>query len=196
MSFSFIFIGDTHGFIDDFKKQEEIISLFNPEFILCENLEDLSLDSKEKFDRVLKNKKISNMTSFDELNRLIKLGYNKKINLIGIDLPNFGFNKLLQNKIKNQEDLSVEEENKIEELLKLRENLHLKKILEYKEKTDKPIIILLGSWHLREHSLLRDSLTNYKIFFPCDKKGNLLIEPPKDKNITYCEIIKNEKDKN
>ncbi len=57
MSFSLIFVGDTPGFIDDFKKQEEIINLFNPEFVLCENLEDLSLDSKEKFDDILKKEK-------------------------------------------------------------------------------------------------------------------------------------------
>ncbi len=132
------------------------------------------------------------MTSFDEVNRLIELCYHKNIKLIGIDLPNFGFNEILQSKIKNQSDLSSDEENQIEELLKLRENLHLKKILEYKEKTDKPLIILLGSWHLRENSLLRNSLTNYKIFFPCDKRGNLLIESPEDKEINYCEITKNE----
>lgn len=192
MNFSFIFIGGTHGFIEDFIKQKEIINLINPEFVLCENLENLSLNSKEKFDNLLKNKKISDMTSFDEVKKLIDLCYNKNIKLIGIDLSNFGFNKVLQEKIKEQKELSPEEENKVEEILKLRDKIHLEKILEYKNKTNRPLVIIIGSWHLREHSLLRDSLSNYKIFFPCDKEGNLLIEPPTDKKINYCEIIKND----
>lgn len=194
MNFSFIFIGDTHGFIEDFIKQKEVINLFNPEFILCETLENLSLDTKEKFDNLLKNKKISNMTSFEEIKQLVEFCYNKNIKLIGMDLPNFGFNKILQEKIKNQQELSPEEEKEAEEILQVRDKLHLKKILEYKNKTNHPLLIILGSWHLREHSLLRDSLDNYKIFFPCDKKGNLLIEPPEDKEINYCEIVKNDKE--
>ncbi len=193
MDFSFIFIGSTHGFIDDFIKQKEIISLINPEFVLCENLENLSLDTKEKFEDILKNKTISNMTSFDEIKNLIELCDNKNIKLIGIDLANFGFDKTLQEKIKRQEKLSKEEENKIEEILRLRDKVHLEKILEYKNKTNRPLVIIIGSWHLRENFPLRNSLDNYKIFFPCDKKGNLLIEPQEDKKINYCEIIKNGK---
>lgn len=192
MTFSFIFIGSTHGFIDDFIKQEEVINSVNPEFVLCEDLEDISLDSKKKFEDTLKEKKISNMTSFDEVNKLIRLSYNKNIKLIGIDLHNFGFDEILQDKIKKQEKLSAEEEKKAEEILNLRDQVHLKKILEFKKKTNKPIVIILGSWHLRENSVLRNSLNNYKIFFPCDKKGNLLIEPPENKEIIYCEVIKND----
>ena len=190
MDFSFIFIGSTHGFIDDFDKQKEIINLVHPEFVLCENLENLSLDTKEKFENILKNKTISNMTSFDETKNLIKLCNNKDIKLIGIDLANFGFDFALQEKIKRQEKLSKEEENKIEEILKLRDKIDLEKIIEYKSKTKCPLVIIIGSWHLIENSFLRNALDNYKIFFPCDKKGNLLIEPTKDKEISYCEIIK------
>jgi hypothetical protein len=193
MDFSFIFIGSTHGFIEDFIKQKEIIDIIHPEFVLCENLENLFLDNKKKFRDILTNKKISNMTSFNEVNKLIELCYNKNIKLIGIDLPNFGFDSILQEKIKKQDKLTSEEENRIKKILKLRDKIHLEKILEYKNKTNFPILIILGSWHLRENSFLRKSLDNYKIFFPCDKKGNLLIRPSKDKEISYCEIIKNKK---
>ncbi len=193
MNFSFVFIGTTHGFIDDFIKQKEIINLINPEFVLCENLENLFLDTKKKFEDILKNKTVSNMTSFDEIKNLIELCYNKNIKLIGIDLANFGFDEILQKKINKQEKLSKDEEKKIEDILKLRDKIHLDKTLEYKNKTNRPLVIIIGSWHLREHSFLRDSLDNYKIFFPCDNKGNLLIEPGKDKKIEYCEIIKNDK---
>ncbi len=193
MDFSFIFIGSTHGFIEDFIKQKQIINLLNPEFVLCETLENLSLDTKEKFEEILKNKTISNMTSFDEIKKLIEFCYDKNLKLIGIDLENFGFDNTLQEKIKRQEKLSKKEENKIKEILKLRDKIHLEKILEYKNKTNCPLVIIIGSWHLRENSFLRNSLNNYKIFFPCDKKGNLLTEPQKDKKINYCEIIKNDK---
>ena len=71
MDFSFIFIGSTHGFVDDFIKQKEIINFINPEFVLCETLENLSLDTKEKFEVILKTKKISNMTSFSEIKKLV-----------------------------------------------------------------------------------------------------------------------------
>jgi len=193
MTFSFIFIGSTHGFINDFIKQKEVINSVNPEFVLCEDLEDISLDSKEKFQELLKKGRISDMTSFDELKELIRLCHDKNIKLIGIDMHNFGFDNILQEKIKKQEELSKEEEKKIKEILKIREQIHLKKILEFKTKTNKSLVIILGSWHLRENSSLRNSLNNYKIFFPCDEKGNLLIEPPQNKKINYCEIIKNDK---
>lgn len=192
MSLSFIFIGSTHGFINDFIKQKELISSINPEYVLIEALENISLDSKEKFEELFKNKIISDMTSFNEVEKLIRFCYEKEIKLIGIDLPNFGFDKVLQEKIKKQEKLSEEEEKEINEIIKIRQETHLKKILEYKEKTNKPLIIILGSWHLRENSLLRNFLNNYKIFFPCDEKGHLLIEPSESKKINYCEIIKND----
>lgn len=185
-----IFLGDTHGFVDDFIKQKELIDILNPKFVLCESLGNLSLDSRGKFENILKNKIISNMTSFEEIKRLIELCYNKNINLIGIDLPNFGFDGILQEKIKKQEKLTSDEEDKIKEILKLRDKIHLEEILKYKNKTNHPILIIIGSWHLRENSLLRKSLNSYKIFFPCDKKGNLLVGPSKDKKIDYCEIIK------
>ncbi len=192
MSFSFIFIGSTHGFIDDFIKQGEVISSVSPEYVLAEDLENISLDSREKFENLFNKEKISNMTAFAEVERLVKFCYEKNLKLIGIDLPNFGFNKILQEKIKKQEKLSEKEEEEINDILKIRQRNHLKKILEYKKKTDKPLVIIVGSWHLKENSLLRDSLNNYKIFFPCDGEGNLLIEPLGDKKIKYCEIIKND----
>lgn len=188
---SLIFIGSTHGFINDFSKQREIIEKINPEFVLCEELENLKLDSKEKFNNLFKNRKISNMTSFEEVGRLVKFCFNKKIKLIGIDFYNFGFNEGLQRKIKNQEKLTKKEEKEINNIIKLREEHHLSKILEYKEKTNKPLVIIIGCWHLRENSLLRKKLRNYKIITICDKNGKILLGPKKGEKIKYCEITKN-----
>ena len=188
MDFSIIFIGSTHSFIKDFIKQKEIINEFNPEFVLCETLENISLDTKEKYEDILKNKKISNMTSFEEVEDLIKLCNKKNIKLVGIDFENFGFNENLQEKIKNQEELSNKEEEEIEELVKERQKNHLEKINEFKEKTNQPIIVIVGSWHLSEDSPLMTKLNNYKTIFPCDENKKLVTEPTK--NISYCEKCK------
>ena len=189
--FSFIFLGDTHGFINDFIKQKEIIEIIHPDFVLSESLQNISLDSKERYIEILRTKKISEMVSFEEVNDLINLCNKKDINLIGIDLENFGFDKSLQKKIKNNIALSEDEEFKMNEILKRRSEHQLKMIKDFKKKTEKPIIIIVGSWHLRKDSLLMKSLDNYKVIFPCDSKGSLLIEPPKNKNnISYCERIK------
>src|SRR3989344_5812565 len=132
MSFSFIFIGSTHSFVDDFLKQEEIIELVKPKFVLNEELENLKLDTEDKFKEILEKKFISDMTSFDEVKKIIKLCFEKKINLIGIDFHNFGFDKNLQKKIKNQEELTKGEEERLNKLVEEREKHHLSKILEIK----------------------------------------------------------------
>lgn len=192
MDISFIFIGSTHGFIDDFSKQKEIIELEKPDFVLSEELEDLQLDSKEKFDELFKNKIISNMTSFNEVKKLVKLCFEKDIKLIGIDFRNFGFDEVIQRKIKNQEKVSKREEEEISKILKSREEKHLKEILYYQKKTKTPLVIILGCWHLRENSLLRNKLKNYKVILPCDKQGNFLFSPEGNKeDINYKEIISN-----
>ena len=192
MNFSFVFVGDTHGFINDFIKQKKVIENINPDFVLSENMQNISLDSKEKYEEILRNEKISNMVFFEEMKEIIEFCYKKDIKLIGMDLENFGFNDNLQRKIKNKENLSKEEEKDIENIMKKREEKNLEKIKEYQEKADKTIVILIGSWHLRENSSLMTSLNNYKVIFPCDDKGNLLIGPT-NKNISYCERIKCQK---
>lgn len=191
MEHSFIFIGSTHSFINDFIKQKEIITLLNPEFVLSEELENLKLDSGGKFKDILKKRYISEMTSFNEVENLIKLCFEKRISLIGIDFHNFGFNKTLQNKIKNQKELTKQEEEILKEITKKREKRHFSKILEYKEKATKPFVVIIGCWHLRKNSLLRKSLKNYKIIAPLNEEGEVLFEPRENKKIKYGEIISN-----
>lgn len=189
MNFSFVFIGSTHSFLDDFSKQEEIINLIKPEFVLSEELENLKLDSKDKFLEFFKTMNVSNMTSFEEVEKLARLCFNRKIKLIGIDFHNFGFDEELQRKIKNREELSKEDENKLNKIIRLREKHHLSKILEYRRKTSLPIVVILGCWHLREGSLLREKLKNYKIIAPLGGDGEVLFAPSKNKDVKYGEMI-------
>jgi len=185
-----IFLGDTHEFVDDFKKQKEAILRFKPEFVLYEKIEDISLKSKKDYLRIIGNKKVSNMTSFKEVERLVKLCYKKKIKLIGIDFKNFGFDKNFRIKIKNQEKLSKKEESKLEKIIKKREKRHIMFIEKYLKKTKKSLVVIIGSWHLRNDSRLIKTFKNCRTIFPCDRKGNLLIEPSGDEEVFYCEKIK------
>jgi hypothetical protein len=191
MDSSFIFIGSTHGFMDDFLKQKEIILAVKPEFVLCEELENLTLDSKERFEKLCKKREISNMTSFEEVEKLIELCFRENIKLIGIDFKNFGFDENLQKKIKNQENVSPKEEETLDKIMLLREKIHLDKILEYQKKTSKPLVIIMGSWHLREDSFLREKLENYKLILPCDRNNEPLFGPGEDKEVRYVEITSN-----
>ena len=182
---SFIFIGDTHGFLDDFEKQKEIIERYNPEYVLSERLEDISLESKKDYLKILNDKKISDMTSFSEVKDLIELCYNKNIKLIGIDFRNFGFDENLQKKIKNQQEPSTKEQEEIDKIIIEREGKHLGMLKKYKDKSSKPIVVVIGSWHLREDSPIFEYLESYKIIFPCDKNGNMIFEPTEE--ISWCE---------
>lgn len=190
-SFSFIFLGDTHGFIDDFSKQKEIIEKINPDIVLSETMQEIVLDSKEKYLEILNKKYISEMTKFGEVENIINFCFKKNIKLIGIDLKNFGFSKNLQEKITTNKEISKIEEEQINKILKKRAKYQLERIKKYKDESQKPILIIIGAWHLRENSLLMKSLDNYKVIFPGDKNGNLLIEPPKNKeDVIFYERIK------
>lgn len=191
-SFLFIFIGDTHGFVNDFKKQKEIVEQINPEFILMENLQNLKLISEYDYQLLFKRKRISSLVNFKRIRDIIKLSYIKKIKLIGIDFKDFGFNKNLQEIIKRKKSPNTKEKKEIDKILKKREKHHLKMLKKYEGKSNKPIIVILGSWHLRDDSLIIKNINNCKIIFPCDKDGTLLIEPPKNGEVKYCEKIKNE----
>lgn len=192
-SFSFIFVGDSHGFINDFKKQKEIIEKVEPEFILSEQLENNVLDSEQKYKTFLKDKKSSKMTSFKEIKDLVNWGYTKKIKLIGIDFENFGLDLKLRSIIKGKGIPSKEDRIEINKILSKRNIHHLKLIRKYSKLSKKPLVILLGTWHLREESLLMKSLNNYIVIYPSNEEGKLLIEPPKDKiKIKYFQRIKNE----
>ncbi|HEB47094.1 MAG TPA: hypothetical protein ENI22_01350 [Candidatus Pacearchaeota archaeon] len=188
-SFSFFFLGDTHSFIDDFKKQKEIIEEIKPDFVLYERLENHSLKTKEDYEKILRTRKISNMTSFDEVEKIIKFCFKKKIKLIGIDFKNFGLNKNLQEKVKKQLPLKGRK-RQLDKILKRREIKHIQMIKKYTRKTKKPILITIGSWHLKEDSKLMNAFDRYKVIFPCGGKGNLLLGPPEKGKVFYCERVK------
>ena len=191
-SFSFIFIGDTHGFLDDFLKQKEIISRADPEYVLSEQLQDLVLDSQEKYAAVLREKKISEMVAFRDVERLLRLCATRGIKLIGLDLPHFGLDATLMPVVKGQRSPSRKNHERIESILRKRQAHHLALIERYSKRTKKPLVILLGAGHLSEDSLLMRSLSNYLMIYPRGEKGEVLTQPPKEGVIiAYGERTKN-----
>ena len=184
----FIFLGLSHGFINDFDKEKELIEEIKPEIVLSEEMENNKLNSDEEYKNFLDNKTHSLMTSFEEVEKLAKLCKEKKIKLIGIDFKNFGFSKEVSHKLKEGQPFDSEEEIKINNLVKKREKNHLKEILKFKESSKKPILVFLGSWHLRKGGLLTKKIRKSKIIFPANKGGDLVFEPTKEK-IVYMEKI-------
>ena len=185
-NFSFIFLGMTHGFIDDFNKQEKLIEEIKPEFVLSEDMQNISLISIEDCSSFLQNKKHSLMTSFEDVKKLVSVCNEKEIKLIGIDFENFGFSEKIANKINSKEKITKEEEKEIEELVNKREAYQIKKIKEYENKSPKPILVFLGAWHLRSDGLIVSKIKNSKIIFPANKKGEMVLEPTEEK-IVYAE---------
>jgi hypothetical protein len=189
-----IFFGETHGFIDDFKKQKEILDEINPEFVLFEQLENHLLMSQEDFQKIISLKKISDMTEFNEIAKIVNYCYKKSIKLIGIDFKNFGFSKNLQEKVKNQRKITEEENLELLGILEKRTEHHIEIIKRYMKKTSNQLVIILGAWHLRNDSKLLNSFKNYKLILPCDSQGEILISPPKkNEKVFYCEKVKNGK---
>lgn len=191
MEFDFIFIGETHGFIQDFNKEKETIEIVKPDLVLSEQMQDMKLDSKKKMESLLEQDYFSDIVELKEVKDLIKLCMKHNIKLIGMDFKNFGFGKRLQNIIKSKINATKKDILNFEKIAKKREMLHLKMIKAAKKETKKPILILLGTWHLREDSLLMKELKNYIVIYPCIKKGEILMKPLKNKeDIRYCYKIK------
>ncbi len=189
--FSFVFIGDTHGFLNDFAKQKEVIESVNPDFVLAEQLQDKILDSSESVQNILNKKHISDLVDFKKVEGLIRLCAENKIKLIGLDLKDFGFNEKLKEIILGRKKPSDTEKRSIDKIVQKREKKHLSVIRKYAKISKKPLIIILGTWHLQENSTLLKALDNYVVIYPSDNKGNIVLEPPKkEMKITYKQKTK------
>ncbi|MEK6940849.1 MAG: hypothetical protein AABW49_03035 [Nanoarchaeota archaeon] len=189
--FSFIFIGDTHGFLDDFSKQKEIIKKTQPEIVLSEQLQHINLESPEDYEKIQQEKKISNMVAYEEVEKLIALCKEQSIKLKGFDLETFGFDKTLQEVIQGKRLPTHEEEQKIEEIVKKRTQHHLKLLKDNENTSQKPIIVILGTFHLIDEGEIVKTVKNSLLIRPTDKEGKLLLEPPETiEGITYTETTR------
>ena len=177
-----IFLGDTHCFIDDFKKQKELIDRFKPEFVLSEQLQEVSILNKKDY------QDNSYLKRFNEQNKLINLCNQNDIKLIGIDFKDFGFNKRQQKIVKGEIKPTKKDIIKIHILTNKRKKHHIFIVNKYLKLSQRPIIVIIGCWHLKEKSKLRKSFKGSKIIVPVDNNNKLLIGPKEINKIRYITI--------
>jgi hypothetical protein len=183
-----IFLGLTHGFLDDSKKLKEIFKKFHPKIILHESLENKKLLFSKDYTIFLNKKTHSEMTSFLGIEEIVKFCYKNKVPLVGIDFENYSFSKELRNRINSGKRTNLINEIRIKKIIRKREKHHIKLIEKYNNLSAGPILVCLGSWHLRRNSPIRKQFIGARIIFPADEKGNILTKPTKSK-ISYCEDI-------
>lgn len=184
-----VFITDAHGQVNTFEKIKEIIDKYKPVFVLAESLENNNILSEYNFTKIMKKKKISNMTSMEEVKELIKLCHKKNIKLIGIDFENFLIGRKLQTKINRNMNLTEDEEKELESLALRRENKHVKMIGKYLELSRKPIVVIIGAWHFRKNSQIRRTFDHYILYYLSNPKGEMVLGPTKEK-LEWKELIK------
>jgi len=183
-----IFLGLTHGFLDDSKKLKEIFKKFHPKIILHESLEDKKLLSSQDYKLFLSKKRHSEMTSFSAIKEIVFFCYKNKVPLIGMDFKNYLFNKELIKIISLGKKTNLINKIRIKKIIRKREAHHVKLIKEYAPFSKGIILVCLGSWHLRKNSPIRKQFVDARVIFPADEKGNLLTKPTKSK-IKYVEGI-------
>lgn len=165
-SFFIIIIGDTHGYMDDFKIQKEVIGKVKPDYVLYEQMNNKRLIKKADFLVILQKKSISIMTEVGEVKHLIKLCMKKGLPLIGIDFKNFGIGwaRKFKFKLDNNHEFTAKEKQCLDIIYNKREQHQLKTIRKYAKKGK--ILVITGSHHLRQKSPLIKGISHFLAILP------------------------------
>jgi hypothetical protein len=156
---SIYIFGETHGFADDLKYQEEILKEIHPEYFLYEMLEDVLLINNLQIKGFLQKKdseSFSVISLYGELKPTIRIAGRLNIKIIGCDIKNMGRKDdtfLLKKRLSPKEKIFEQD------LLKRREKHQAETILKYSHISEKPLFVSVGAYHLRKNSLLLKSLT-------------------------------------
>lgn len=173
-----IIFGETHGFLEDNKFQEEIINVFKPNLFLYEMLEETSLDTKEQIeDFLLKqdSEDFSIISTFGELKNTIDVAKKHNISIRGMDIKNM----LRKDKTFLTKFELTEEDVKIEErILKEREEKQKQQILLNLQEGNR-VFASTGAYHIRPDSPLLNLNLNYLVIYPA-YNGEQVFEPPVD----------------
>jgi len=183
-----IIFGETHGFLDDFSVQEEIIKIFNPNIFLYERLEEETLFSEKEKQNFLNqetDKDFSVISTFGDLKKTISLAAKYNLLIKGNDIKNMSReNKDFLKKI----ELTKEEEKLEEEILSEREKKQVQGILDSLKKGNK-IFASTGAYHLREDSPLiyiQDAIPYLLIYFAYEDRQ--LFEPPENLDLSKLSL--------
>jgi hypothetical protein len=185
---SLIIFGETHGFLDDNKIQEEIIKIFKPDIFLYEMLEETELISetqKNKFLEEKNNKDFSVISNFGELKKTIALAKKYHLPILGNDIKNMCRENRDFLKKNNLTEEEIREEKTILENREIRQS---QKIITLSNE-NKKILSTTGAFHLRKDSpLLNLNIgKSYLIIYPV-YNGEQLFEPPEDFDIKKISI--------
>lgn len=175
--------------MNDAAKIREALETYNPEFFLCEQVEDLKFETKEDFDKFYRQKKVSEMTEFNDIVDMVEFCQRKNIRLIGTDLHNLGIPKEIARKISEKKPIGEGEKFIVEMALPDRTKKQIETIQEYLKKTNRPIVVSVGAWHLRENSELRNAFDYYKVCYLANTDGKVLTtRPEKGDKIFWREV--------
>ncbi|MDI6738526.1 MAG: hypothetical protein QME12_08525 [Nanoarchaeota archaeon] len=165
-SFFIIFIGDTHGYMDDFRMQKQVIEKVNPDYVLYEQMNNKKLVTKAEFMAMLKNKSVSTLTEVDEVRPLLKICIKNNLPLIGIDFKNFGISWAgrFKHKLDNQQSFTKKEKEELKRIYKIREKQQLRMIRQYAKKGK--IVVITGAHHLRKNSPLIKGISHFMAILP------------------------------
>lgn len=173
-----ILFGETHGFLEDSKFQENIINEFKPTIFLYEMLEETRLlDKEDKEDFLMKpdGEEFSVISHFGELKKTVQLAKEKALPIEGMDIKDM----CRENKdfLKNLDPTS-EEIKREEEILLKREQRQVNVIISNLKKGEK-VFATTGAFHLRKDSPLLNIGENFVIVYP-SYKGEQIMGPTED----------------
>lgn len=183
-----ILFAESHGFLNDWKLQKDIIKLSKSKTYIWEMLEDKKLEKLSEFNKFINKKDTENfsiISKYCELKGIVKWCKENKIKITGCDLKNMG------RKDKNflsKKELTKSDIRKEENLIKKREKHQAKIIKETYKKDKQTIFCSVGAYHLRPNSYL---LNNLK-----DVKNLILILPFHNSKQIFGPINENKKSSN
>ncbi len=184
-----LFVGDTHGFLDDMAVLRRVIITTAPAYVLAEQLQEVSLRTPAEYAAVRRRKRLSATVSIAEIQPLINLCQERGIALIGIDLQNFGFTPHLLRVVSGDCPPTPADKKALRRLATRRERHQRAMINRYAKRSTLPVVVIIGAWHLRTGSPLLKGLHHSTLIIPVDAAGNLLVEPPMNGTAHFREQV-------
>lgn len=108
---------------------------------------------------------------------LVHLCKTQKIKLVGIDLKNSGLDRRQQEIVDGKRKATKADKNAIEKIVECRAQKQISMVKRYLQKTRKPLVVIVGAWHLRNGAPLRTAFNQYTLIYPCDTQGKMLVGP-------------------
>ena len=172
--YDLIVVGELHGFEISTELIKSLISKNKSKFILHEMMEDYEVDPEQAKSCLTGRFWISNVFDFGGVKHLLEISSGMGVRIIGSDMHDHGIEDIEDYHVLDR-DLTEEEIEEENGLIALRGKKQAGTILEYVQKSQKPVIAITGAYHLRRESELMKRLiaTDRKIliYFPaCDGK--------------------------